>query len=151
MRTVQWILLSAVCVVLLPAAASGQTGSCLAAIDDDGLSAAACVDGLTQQDCTILDGSWDSDTCAQRGSWDGACLGSSPIGDICALLVIQPNGFTSQDLCEDPDLLNGTWLGDGSTCQQVPTLPRVGQAALVLILLAGALVILTLNGKIGFA
>ncbi len=151
MRAVQLILVSAVCVVLLPAAASGQTGSCLATLEDDGPSAAACVDGVTQQDCTTLDGVWGSSTCAQRGSWDGACIGSSPIGDICALLVIQPNGSTSQDLCEDPDFLDGLWLGDGSTCQQVPTLPKVGQAALVLILLAGALVILTLQGKIRVA
>jgi len=146
------VLLGLVGIACFPVAARAQTGACGAEIFDefefslcvDGLTAADCLD-LCDEDCEFFPG----ETCAEVGPpWDGACeADDSPIGPLCALLWTEPNGVTSDELCEEGFIL-GTWLGDGSTCQQVPTLPKVGQAALVLILLVGALVILTLQGTI---
>jgi len=152
MRTVKLILLSTVCMACLPALASAQTGACTCLFSvDDGQEGFACTDDADAELCSLLctDGEWElleGDTCEDvpDAPWDGACFFDGP-PERCWLWWVGPNSVTPQESCED---VTGEWLGDGSSCQQVPTLPKVGQAALVLILLVGALVILTRHGTV---
>lgn len=78
--------------------------------------------------------------------WEGACEldDKIPGGGFCALISEDLPGWTSAEICETG---GGEWQGDGSVCgAPVPTLPRSGQAALMLILMLGALVILNVSG-----
>jgi len=60
---------------------------------------------------------------------------------------VEPNGATPEEICEK--FFGGDWFDD-LECggAPIPAMPRAGQAALVLILLVGALVILSWRGSI---
>jgi len=149
MRTVKLILVSTICMACLPALASAQTGACTCLFSvDDGQDGFACTNDADAEICALYcSGEWEllqGETCEDIPDvpWDGACFFSRPPSR-CWLWTVEPNGVTAAQSCEAS---TGEWLGNGSVCQQIPMLPKVGQAALALTLLAGALVILTLRG-----
>jgi len=174
MKTAISLSVLALCLMIgLPGAAQAGngTGACLVdspngapppGVEDGKFPPfSACVDGLSDTECAALcnlptgddpDGGigelckfLPGQTCASTGiPWDGACEGTTPIGDLCVLLV-SPDPGDSQLICEELGL--GTWLGDGSVCGGVPALPKLAYGALALILLAGTLTILTLQSK----
>lgn len=83
-------------------------------------------------------------------SWEGACEFDDqlppPLGGSCFLISEELPNWTSQEICETGKG-GGEWQGDGSICgAPVPAMPKPGQAALMVVLLLGALVILNVSG-----
>jgi len=173
-KLILWAAVALVVVVLAPGAAvagAPDIGICYVVLEDfdlpNGLeeSAVVCAEGLTEQDCAlfcpdaaspeggleIVECDWDPNvTCEDLSSkigepWDGACeVNGTPVGDVCFALWENMTNWSAEEICSDA---KGSWLGDGSMCgAPVPTLPRAGQAALMVILMLGALVILNLSG-----
>ena len=136
--------------MLLPGLAMAQPDACWGTPIQGREEIAACTEDVTQQQCTdffdfeFLEGQPCTDL---DFNWVGACIVTVPdFGEVCLLVDPYLSTYDGYEACEL--FLGGSYLGDGSTCGSVPTLPRVSRAALVLILLAGALVILTRHGTI---
>ncbi|MDX1385414.1 MAG: hypothetical protein R3190_17305 [Thermoanaerobaculia bacterium] len=132
-----------------PIAARAQTGAC-AAYEEGGGTGAACADDVAQADCEALGelpgvatSFLEGETCAfQDNPWDGACASPSEAPFPCVLIDNGDAAESSQEICEDPDDgLGGTWLGAGSTCEGVPTLPLPALALLAAALLGCGLVL----------
>lgn len=143
-RALRWMLIAGALAVVLPHAAWGQTGACRVILS---FEAEACVDGVTEDDCALLatdqiDFEWVAGGLCEDfpTEWDGACDATSDIGDICVLVDPGGSGFDGFEVCE---AIEGSYRGDGTTCQPVPTLPGTGRAILALVLLVGALLLLT--------
>lgn len=168
--TAAGLILTALAPATAAAGGNGDTGACLVILAQDEPKAPAggelgyvCAADLTSPECDsfcgdkvsaegglfVIDCDWfDGGTCEdvenETGEpWDGACDLTQGFG-FCVEIAETLPGWTSQEICEDG---GGDWLGDGSTCgAPVPTLPKAGQAALMVVLLFGALVILNLSG-----
>lgn len=156
MRKLTLSMVAVLCIVLLPAAAqagNGEvTGACFAVevepVEPAGVVGfAGCADGFTALQCAavgeILTEFAPGETCegvAGEGgwSWDGSCeFTYSSFGDVCAQLYSVQGPITSAGFCAND--VAGSWT-DGGTCgAPVPTMPPVGLAALMLLMLAGAL------------
>lgn len=166
MRKLNLLLIVVFCVALLPAmamAGNGNTGACFVVGDqpvwpssgteapDGKFNLAGCADGFTLEECSSVDELvefWEGATCedvADKGEidWDGSCEASiAPVGTTCIQLWTGIGGAATEALCIND--IGGTWFDDlecGGV--PVPTMPPVGLAALMLLLLAGALLFLT--------
>lgn len=136
--------------MLLPGLAMAQPDACWGTPQQGNEQIAACTEDLTMQQCTDL---FDFEFLAGQPctdldfNWTGACIVTVPdFGDFCFLVDPFQSTFDGFEACE---FLGGSYLGDGSTCgAPVPTLPDAGQAALILVMLIGALVVLNLHGII---
>jgi hypothetical protein len=111
---------------------------------------AACTEDLTEQQCTDFFDFEFTEEQACTGldfSWEGACIVTIPdFGSICFLVDPYQSSFDGYEACE---FIGGSYQGDGSTCgAPVPTLPAAGRAALILVMLIGALVVLNMHGII---
>ena len=114
-------------------------------------SFAGCADGFTLAECSSIDelvefaeGATCADLAAEgQFTWDGSCEADVTFFDeVCVQLWSASGTQASQALCAQE--LGGEWSND-TVCGgvPVPTLPPVGLAALMLLLLAGALLFLT--------
>jgi len=173
-KQILWVAIGLVVVALAPAVAvAGDPGACLVVLaeaeptaPEGGEVAYVCTDELDSIGCDffcgdaaspegglgIIDCEWlEGDTCEDVADeigmpWDGACEldDKIPGGELCALISEELPGWTSEEVCESG---NGEWQGNGSTCgDPVPAMPRAGQAALIVVLMLGALVILNFSG-----
>ena len=156
-------------VVLLPGlvlAGQGATGACffvgdVADVFEDPssgngkFSVAACADGLTEDECTsvsILTEFWEGATCedvADKGSimWDGSCQADiPPLGDLCVVLWTEFGVTATQGLCEND--LGGTWYLDLECGAAVPAMPPIGLGVMAMLILGGALLLLTLRSSL---
>jgi hypothetical protein len=131
-----------------------ETGLCNVLFDTD---LYACADDLTNQECLFwaagfesgLGTTWNpSGTCADLSpprTWDGACYVPDATeedgGPVCAVVDADGAG-AAQAACEGGD--DTTWF-DALECPEVPALPASGNGLLIVILLAGALVVLKLR------
>ena len=154
-------------------AGNGSTGACTVVLAPEdkapgGKEAAfACTNSLTFGDCQLfcfgdspeggliaVDCLWEADTtCAdvelELGvDWDGACDLDfpPPLGLLCAEIADDfISGFTSGEICTGA---GGAWRPGEACGAPVPALPKTGRAALIVILMLGALLILNLSGII---
>jgi hypothetical protein len=161
MRMRNLLLLVAICVVLMPAGAwAGGTGACYvvtsaptwpggdaATPDGQAFDLAGCADGFTQEECSSVDtlvefaeGFTCADVALKGGfDWNGSCSSTiDPVGDVCIQLWSILGAQSAQGLCVQD--IGGQWYTDlecGGT--PVPTMPPAGLAALMMLMLAGAL------------
>lgn len=159
LRKLNLLLFAVLCVVLLPAVASAglSTGACW--VYDAGQKGefpalAACTEDFTEEDCnevSVLVNFSPGATCAQMAGelqieWNGSCLADFvPADEVCVQLWSAVGAEGAQGLCAQE--INGSWFTDlecGGT--PVPTVPPVGLAALAMLMLAAALVVLSLRG-----
>ena len=168
MRKLNVLMILALCVGLVPAVASAgeDVGACYVvaaptSIFTDGATEgeetlAGCADGFTEEECTSVDeltSFWPNGTCEDVADeynldWDGSCAADiDPIGDMCIVLWTSIGGPATQALCEND--IGGVWFDD-LVCggAPVPTMPGIGMAAMVVLLLGGALVLLTIRGTL---
>lgn len=126
-----------------------------AAATEGKFNLAGCADGLTEAECTsvdVLTEFWEGATCADvadKGGfdWDGSCLaGIPPLGDLCVVLWTELGPPVTQGLCEKD--LGGTWFNDLECGAPVPTMPGFGLAVMALLILGGALILLTMRGSL---
>ncbi len=148
-------------VLLMPAlaaAGNGEYGACLLQAPDTatlfpdgkGNLGAVCIDGVPELDCLkIATGiEWfEGQTCAELEvpwEWEGSCQADvPPLGDQCYILWFDGQGDVA---CLKE---GGEWYPDDLTCGLgVPTVPSAGLAVMGLLLLAGALVLLTFRGSV---
>ena len=160
------------------AVAGNGFGSCVAVLAEGkpdtapegfGEVAYLCADSFGEEDCDffcgeesftegdtglfLVDCIWESNsTCDDmKVSWDGSCqFGDQlppPLGGLCVLISENLPNWTSEEICEFGKI-DGTWDQGGTCGAPVPTLPKVGQAALMIVLMFGALVILNISGII---
>lgn len=160
MKKLTLCMLVVLCVVLLPAAAQagdGQvTGACYSVesepvAPEGGVGFAGCADGFTEQECDaggkILTVFAPGVTCEAVAddfelSWDGVCEANvAPFGDVCINLYSFQGPGASGLFCNET--VGGSWTAGGSCGAPVPTMPPVGLAAMMLLLLGGALLFLT--------
>jgi hypothetical protein len=160
MRKRNLFLLVAICVALVPAGAwAGGTGACFvvtstetwpagdaATPDGQPFNLAGCANGFTQEECTAVDSLvefWEGATCddvAGKGGfkWDGSCDASvDPIGSVCLELWTAQGGLATEALCVNE--IGGDYSAGAACGAPVPTMPPLGLAALMLLMLAGAL------------
>ena len=128
-----------------------------------------CADSFSQTDCEffcgdnaspagglqLVDCDWAFDlTCEDLTDkigepWEGSCTlddqGPPPFGDLCLLISENLPNWTAEELC-DFGKITGTWVEGGVCGAPVPAMPKAGQAALIVILMLGALVVLNLSG-----
>ena len=145
------IVLALASLMFLPGLAIAQPDACWGTPQQGTEEIAACAEGLTQQECTDffdLEFIEDQACSGLDFTWEGACLVTViDFGEVCFLVDPFQSTFDGFEACEI--LLDGSYQGDGSTCgAPVPALPGAGQAALILVLLIGALVVLNLHGII---
>ena len=152
------------CVVMTPAVAlagNGGTGACLLQVPDTadaffpdgkGFLGAVCVNGVTEFECLeIADGiEWFEDTtCGELEvpwTWEGGCQADvEPFGDQCYVLWFDGNG---EEVCTDQGV--GEWFEGDLTCgaAPVPAMPAAGMALMIMLIMGGALVLLTVRGSI---
>ena len=150
MRRIFWSLLAIGIVAAVPATA-GDTGACWVEFNAGNQDAVECIDDVTQDDCEDFCSSctWDESTdCVElEFPWEGSCFfDDTPPGGGCWLWAVEPGDQSAEFHCEET--FDGDW-SDDLVCggAPVPTLPRAGQAALVLVLLTGALIVLSLHSK----
>lgn len=169
MRRLSLSILLALGAVLVPAvgfAGNGDTGACYVVGDlesvfgDPGTSEgkfnlAGCAEGLTEAECTSVDQLtefWESATCADVAEeygfdWEGSCQADiPPLGDLCIVLWTELGGAATQALCENE--IGGTWFNDLECGAPVPTMPGFGLAAMAMLMLGGALLLLTMRGSL---
>lgn len=161
-------ILMGLCVLLVPVAAlagNGDTGACYVveglpafpqSLDPEGKFAlAGCADGLTQAECDSVDeltlwaeGATCADLALKGGfDWEGSCAADiPPLGNLCILLWTDIGGSFTEGLCEND--IGGTWFDDPTCGAPVPTMPGFGMAAMVLLMMSGALILLTLRGSL---
>jgi hypothetical protein len=162
MKKLNLLVLLGACVLLAPAMASagnGSTGACLLQSPDaagslfpDGkFFGAICVDGTTEFECLEVGGGvewFENDTCEELDvpwTWEGSCQANvPPLGDQCYILWIDGDG---EEACGSQE---GTWYEDDLTCgaAPVPAMPPAGMALMILMIMGGALVLLTIRGSI---
>jgi hypothetical protein len=162
MRKLNLFLLIGVGVALMPAVgwAGAGTGACFVVTGEPalggssmpldaagGFNLAGCADGFTLEQCSSVDelteflqGVTCADVAEKGGiSWQGSCQASiEPVGGVCIQLWTVQGAQATQGLCLGD--IGGEWFTDlecGGT--PVPTMPPVGLAALMLLMLAGAL------------
>lgn len=164
MRRMFILGLVAAAVVLLPSVAvAGGTGACYAIgnptlpqspLGDDGFQA-LCLDNVTEQECQELElapeTQWDSNlTCdGLKVNWDGSCLFDfqGTVGLGCIYLYYENDPDYAELICEKKN--GGQFFDDPAACGvPTPTMPGFGMAALALLMLAGALVVLTMKGSV---
>jgi len=128
-----------------------------------------CADGFSEGDCNLFCGEnaapegglflvdcvWASDlTCEDLTEdtgepWEGSCVLSDqnppPFGGLCVLISENLPSWDSEEICEFAKL-DGNWEEGGVCGAPVPTMPKTGQAALIIVLMFGALVILNFSG-----
>ena len=155
-------ILLGLCVVLLPAVASagsGGTGACLIEVPGPGATSfpagkddiAVCVDGLSEDVClkgTGGEGEWfEGLTCGELDvpwEWEGSCQADvDPFGDQC--YVLWADGDAELVCVENA---GGTWFEDLECGIPVPAMPGFGMAVMALLILGGALVLLTIRGSL---
>jgi len=169
MRKLNLFVLVGLCVALVPGVAlagNGGTGACFVvslfdiwdgegALPEGKFELAGCADGFTEQECTSVDELtefWEGATCedvAAKGGfdWDGSCVADfDPLGEVCVVLWTEPGGTFTQALCVDD--IGGEWSPGVDCGIPVPIMPGFGMAALALLILAGALIILTVRGSL---
>lgn len=160
MRKLNLFLLVAVSVALMPAGAwAGGTGACYVIVGEPTLGGssvpldaggvfelAGCSDGFTFEECNsvdelteFLEGVTCDDVAAKGGiMWDGSCDASiDPVGSICIELWTAQGGLATEAICVND--IGGDYSAGVACGAPVPTIPPVGLAALMLLLLAGAL------------
>ena len=166
MRKLNLVLFVGLVVALIPAVAwaGGGTGACFVVSGAPALGGssvpldatgdfvlAGCADGFTFEQCNSVDELvefWEGASCADvaaKGgfSWQGSCQSSiDPVGGVCIQLWTVQGAQATQGLCVGD--IGGEWFND-LECGgiPVPTMPPVGLAAMMLLLLAGALLYLT--------
>lgn len=158
-------MMVALCGLLTPMVASagnGGTGACLieAPVEDVAFPQggqqgcfAVCVDGLTQEECQFgkgLEEFFEGQTCGELDvpwTWEGSCQADAePFGDQCYVIACDGD---AELVCEKGAA--GTFYPGDLTCGLgVPTMPAFGMAAMVLLILSGALVLLTVRGSLTF-
>ena len=122
---------------------------------------AGCTEELDEQECDSIDeltnfspGATCADIADEGGiTWDGSCDASiDPAGDFCVELWTAKGGAGSEAICGDLGG-GGGGFSAGVSCQgaPVPTMPGLGLAAMAFLILAGALIILTLKGSLASA
>ena len=171
LRKLNLLLFAVLSVALLPTVAEAGdgvvTGACYVVSGEGGgtwpagdaglpdgavATIAGCADGFTEAQCSSVDelvlfspGS----TCADLANtfefdWNGSCSAAiDPVGDVCILLWTAQGPVATAAVCENE--IGGSWFTDlecGGT--PVPTVPPVGLAALAMLMLAAALVVLSL-------
>ena len=122
--------------------AQAQEGACATG----GPDAALCFEVTSEEECFLL-GFEEGITCEELledeigEEWDGACVFPDPDEeDQCGLVFVSPGELDSEDLCTLE--LDGVYLGDGSTCESVPTLPMPALFILLLLVTGSALIVL---------
>jgi hypothetical protein len=85
----------------------GATGACC-------LSGGACLDGLSENDCVVLDGAYQGDD----SSCDEGCPAAS--GACC----IKATGGCVDFTQEDCVTVGGVWQGEGTTCDAIECFPE---------------------------
>lgn len=170
MKKLNLLLLMGLCLALIPAmtlAGDGvgacfvfggepvsSEGSSVPLDPDGGFAFVGCADGFTEAECESVDELveyWEGATCDDLAdefsfSWDGSCDANiPPYGDVCIELSSELGVDGSELLCEED--VSGTFsAGVGCEGAPVPTTPPLGLAALMLLLLAGAVFLLTKRG-----
>jgi len=167
MRKLNILIVLGLCAVLLPAVASAGdvTGACyvvegITALSEDAtpegkFAFAGCADDFTEEECSSIDeltqfaaGATCADL-AQKGGfdWDGSCLADiDPLGNICIQLWTEIDPEFTQELCEND--IGGVWSDDLTCGAPVPTMPGFGMAFMALVILGGALILLTVRGSL---
>lgn len=104
--------------------------------------------GLFLVDCEWVNGATCEDVAGKIGAWEGACDTDpqGPAGGVCVLISEDISNWTAEEVCTD--YTGGDWEAGGICGAPVPAMPRAGQAALVIVLMFGALVILNIAGII---
>ena len=155
MQHIPWgsVLTASAILLAFPVVAGAQADSCWGTVVQGNEEVAACTEDLMQQDCGNFMGfQFDSgQPClALQFNWEGACLVPGPNAqEICVLVDPFMSTFDGFESCE---FIGGMYLGDGSTCgAPVPALPGKARSVLVLVLLAGALLVLLLQTRDGIA
>ena len=164
MKKVNVFGLVVLALMLLPAVASAGngTGACYSfggpvlpqsPLGEEDFTA-LCLDNITQAECEEQlfgpDSNWDPGiTCDQlKVPWDGSCLFDfqGTIGLGCIYLYYEDEPALAQLICEGK--AGGQFFDDPAACGvPTPTLPGFGMAALALLMLGGALVLLTMKGS----
>lgn len=163
MKRLSVLCLVAMVVVLLPSIAlAGGTGACyslnnpsspLIPAGEEGFQA-LCLNDLTQGECTeVLLGEFsewaEGVTCDElKVPWDGSCLFDfgGTVGLDCIYLYYDQDPDFAQLICEGK--AGGQFFDDPAACGvPTPTLPGFGMAALALLMLGGALILLTMKGS----
>jgi hypothetical protein len=157
-------ILVVLAMMLLPsvALAGNGTGACFSfggpvlaqsPLGEDGFNV-VCLDDVTPEECTDLnlgaDSEWESGlTCdLLKVNWDGSCLFDfgGTVGFGCIYLYYEDDPDYSQLICEEK--AGGQFFDDPAACGiPTPTMPGFGMAALALLLLGGALALLTMKGS----
>lgn len=116
---------------------------------------AGCTEGLTEDECTsasVLTEFLENGTCDDVSSllqimWDGSCDADiPPLGDLCVVLWTELGAVASQGLCEND--LGGTWFDDLECGAPVPAMPPVAMGVMAMLILGGALLLLTLRSSL---
>ncbi|MEE2777000.1 MAG: hypothetical protein VYE73_09595, partial [Acidobacteriota bacterium] len=121
--------------------AQAQEGACVSG----GEEAAVCFDVTSEEECWLE--FYEGVTCEELlenelgEEWDGACVFPDPDEeDQCGLVWVETGELDSEDLCTLE--FDGVYLGDGSTCESVPTLPMPALFILLLLVTGSALIVL---------
>lgn len=154
MRRAFWLVTLIGIFAAMPTTAevSGDTtGACWIEFNAGNQEAVECIEDVTESACSSFcsNCTWEGATACTdlKILWEGSCFfADTPPGGGCWLWLVEPGQETAEFHCEQT--FNGDWYDDLMCgAGQVPTLPRAGQAALALVLLAGSLLVLSLYSR----